>query len=240
MEMSHQMMGYDRAITMFSPDGRLLQVEYARKTIKQGSTAIAMICKEGVVFVVDKRILDSFVLPETIEKIWKIDSHLGATASGIISDARVLVERAQLVAQQHRVTYESPIDVLSIVKDISDINQSTTQNAGLRPFGASILFGGIDVDGPKLYEVDPAGIFFGYLVKVIGEGDGDVEKTLRKGYSYDLSVDDLIKLGITALVKVLDNNFDAKRLDCAYIGTKDKKYTKLSFQEIEKLYKQVK
>jgi len=240
MEMSHQMMGYDRAITMFSPDGRLLQVEYARKTIKQGSTAIAMVCKEGIVFVVDKRIIDPFVLPETIEKIWNIDNHIGATASGIISDARVLVERAQLVAQQHKVTYDSPIDVLSIVKDISDINQSTTQTGGLRPFGVSLLFGGIDVDGPKLYEVDPAGIFFGYLVKVIGEGDGDVEKVLRKEYSYNLDLNNLIKIGIKSLVKVLDNNFDVKRLDCAFISTKDKKFTKLSLQEVEKLYKEVK
>jgi len=113
--MSHQMMGYDRAITMFSPDGRLLQVEYAKKTVRQGSTAIAMICADGVLFVTDKRVIDSLIIPEAVEKIWQIDEHLGVTASGILSDARVLIERAQLKAQQHRITYDSPIDVESHV-----------------------------------------------------------------------------------------------------------------------------
>ena len=113
--MPHQLMGYDRAITMFSPDGRLLQVEYAKKTVRQGSTAIGMTCKDGILFVTDKRIVDSLVVPESVEKIWPIDDHIGGTASGILSDARVLIERAQLRAQQHRVTYDTPIDVISIV-----------------------------------------------------------------------------------------------------------------------------
>src|SRR3989338_11170708 len=101
--MPHQLMGYDRAITMFSPDGRLLQVEYAKKTVKQGSTAIGIVCSDGVVLVTDKRIVDVLVVPESVEKIYKIDEHIGATASGILSDARVLVERAQLRAQQHKI-----------------------------------------------------------------------------------------------------------------------------------------
>ena len=142
--MTHQMMGYDRAITMFSPDGRLLQVEYAKKTVRQGSTAIGMVCKDGVLFVTDKRIIDKLVVPESVEKIFQIDDHIGATASGILSDARVLIERAQLKAQQHKVTFDSPIDTLSIVKDMCNIKQICTQSGGLRPFGVSILVGGID------------------------------------------------------------------------------------------------
>src|SRR3989339_408713 len=129
---SHQMMGYDRAITMFSPDGRLLQVEYAKKTVRQGSTAIAMVCADGVLFVTDKRIVDTLVVPDSVEKIWQIDDHIGATASGILSDARVLIERAQLRAQQHRVTYDSPIDTVTIVKDMCDLKQICTQSGGLR------------------------------------------------------------------------------------------------------------
>src|SRR3989339_528126 len=158
--MPHQLMGYDRAITMFSPDGRLLQVEYAKKTVRQGSTAIAMVCADGVLFVTDKRIIDSLVVPEAVEKIWQIDEHIGATASGIFSDARVLVERAQLRAQQHRLTYDSEIDTLSIVKDISDLKQVCTQSGGLSPFGVALLVAGIDLEGPRLYETDPTGIFF--------------------------------------------------------------------------------
>ena len=141
---SHQVMGYDRAITMFSPDGRLLQVEYAKKTVKQGSTAIGLVCKDGVLFVTDKRIVDPLVVADSVEKISKIDDHIGATAAGILSDARVLIERAQLKAQQHQVTYDSPLDVLSVVKDVCDVKQVCTQSAGLRPFGVSLLIVGID------------------------------------------------------------------------------------------------
>src|SRR3989338_4038189 len=158
--MPHQLMGYDRAITMFSPDGRLLQVEYAKKTVRQGSTAIGMVCSDGVLFVTDKRIIDPLVVKESVEKIWQIDDHIGATASGILSDARVLIERAQLRAQQHRVTYDSEIDVLSIVKDICDLKQICTQSGGLRPFGVSILVAGIDNSKARLFETDPTGIFF--------------------------------------------------------------------------------
>ena len=156
--LQHQMMGYDRAITMFSPDGRLLQVEYAKKTVRQGSTAIGISCKDGVVLVTDKRLVDKLVVAESVEKIWQIDDHIGSTASGIISDARVLIERAQILAQQHRVTYDSPIDILSIVKDICNLKQITTQSGGYRPFGVSILVAGVDNGQPKLFETDPTGI----------------------------------------------------------------------------------
>src|SRR3989338_8098851 len=94
-------MGYDRSITMFSPDGRLFQGEYAKKTVKQGSTALGIACRGGVVLVVDKRVTSKLLVPEAIEKMFRIDDHIGATAAGIISDARVLVDRSQLKAQQH-------------------------------------------------------------------------------------------------------------------------------------------
>jgi len=136
-------MGYDRSITMFSPDGRLLQVEYAKKTVKQGSTAIGIACKDGIVLVCDKRITSKLLVPEAIEKMFRIDDHIAATASGIISDARVLIDRAQVKAQQHAVTYDTKIDVLSIVKEICDLKQICTQSAGLRPFGVSLLVGGV-------------------------------------------------------------------------------------------------
>src|SRR3989338_10617593 len=139
--MPHQLMGYDRAITMFSPDGRLLQVEYAKKKVKQGSTAIGIACKDGVVLVVDKRVTSKLLVPEAIEKMFVIDDHVAAAASGIISDARVLVDRAQMRAQQHSVTYDSKVDTISLVKEICDMKQICTQSAGLRPFGVSLLVG---------------------------------------------------------------------------------------------------
>jgi len=238
--MPHQIMGYDRAITMFSPDGRLLQVEYAKKTVKQGSTAIGIVCKDGVIFVTDKRIVDELVVPEAVEKIYQIDEHMGATASGILSDARVLIERAQLKAQQNRVTYDSPIDTLSIVKDICNLKQITTQSGGLRPFGVSILVAGIDQGVPKLFETDPTGIYFQYKATAIGEGENVIEEMLHKEYKDDITMDDGLKLAIGGLAKFLDKNFSAERIDCAYISIKDKKFTRMSKDDINKVITKIK
>ncbi|MBN1156748.1 archaeal proteasome endopeptidase complex subunit alpha [Candidatus Woesearchaeota archaeon] len=238
--MTHQMMGYDRAITMFSPDGRLLQVEYAKKTVRQGSTAIGMVCKDGILFVTDKRIIDKLVVPESVEKIFQIDDHIGATASGILSDARVLIERAQVKAQQHRVTFDSPIDTLSIVKDICNIKQICTQSGGLRPFGVSILVGGIDNGEGKLFETDPTGIFFQYKATAIGEGEVEIEDVLHKNYKDDTTIDEGLKLALKSLVKVLGEDFSADRLDCAYIKKGEKKFKKVSKDELNKVLAQVK
>jgi len=234
---SHQMMGYDRAITMFSPDGRLLQVEYAKKTVRQGSTAIGLVCKDGILFVTDKRIIDGLIVPESIEKIWQIDDHIGATASGILSDARVLIERSQVKAQQHRVTYDTMIDTLTIVKDICELKQICTQSAGLRPFGVSLLIGGIDNDGPKLYETDPTGIYFGYKASAIGEFETEIEEMLKKQYRDDMTIDDGFKLCIQALTKIIGKDITAERIDVAYIKTDEKKFKRFNKQIIEKAIK---
>ncbi len=237
---SHQMMGYDRAITMFSPDGRLLQVEYAKKTVKQGSTAIGMVCSDGVILVTDKRIVDKLVVPESVEKVFQIDDHIAATASGILSDARVLIERAQLKAQQHRVTYDSPVDTLSIVKDICNLKQITTQSGGFRPFGVSLLVIGVDDSVGHLYETDPTGIFFEYKATVIGEGETEIEDILHKEYKDDISIEDGLKLCIKSLNKVLDESFGVDRIDAAYIKFDEKKFRKVPKDKIDKILKEFK
>ena len=235
--MMHQQMGYDRAITMFSPDGRLLQVEYAKKTVKQGSTAIGMVCKDAVLFVTDKRIVDPLIVPESVEKIWMIDDHIGITAAGIISDARVLVERSQLNAQQHRITYDTAIDTASIVKELCSLKQICTQSGGLRPFGVSMLIGGIDKDGAKLYSTDPTGIYFRYKATIIGEGDADLAEELHKKYNDNISLDDGIKLAFELLKKHLGKEFKAERLDVAYITVENKQFTRLKPSEVAKAAK---
>jgi proteasome alpha subunit len=234
--MPHQLMGYDRAITMFSPEGRLLQVEYAKKTVKQGATAIGLVCKDGVVLVTDKRLIDTLIVPEATEKIFQVDDHIATTAAGILSDARVLIERAQLKAQQHRVTYDSPIDVLTIVKDICDLKQITTQSAGLRPFGVSLLVGGVDEDGEaRLFVTDPTGIFFQYMATAIGEGETEVQEMLHKQYKEDISTEEGVRLAVKALLKAVGENFTADRLDIVTISKDKKRFKKLSKAEIEKV-----
>ncbi|MBI4141609.1 archaeal proteasome endopeptidase complex subunit alpha [Candidatus Woesearchaeota archaeon] len=241
MQTPHQLMGYDRAITMFSPDGRLLQVEYAKKTVRQGSTAIGMACSDGVLFVADKRIVDKLVIPESVEKIFQIDDHIGATASGILSDARVLIERAQIKAQQNRVTFDAPVDTISIVKDMCALKQICTQSGGLRPFGVSIIVGGIDADGtPKLFETDPTGIFFQFRATVIGEGEPEIEETLYKEFNPKMTVEDGLRLALKALSNAFDKNITVDRIDAAYINSSEKKFTQVKKEKIEKLLREAK
>ena len=215
--MQHQMMGYDRAITMFSPDGRLLQVEYAKKTVSLGNTAIGMVCKDGVVLVTDKRVVDKLVVPEAVEKIWQVDDHVMATGAGILSDARVLVERAQEKAASYRITYDAPIDILSIVKDLCNLAQYCTQSGGLRPFGVALLIAGRDSDGHKLYQTDPTGVYHRWKATVIGEGEEAIQPILRKEYRDDITVEHGMALAIGALKKFLGESFDTARVDAAVI-----------------------
>jgi len=224
-EMSHQMMGYDRTSLMFSPDGRLLQVEYAKEAVKQGSTAIGMVCKDGVLLVADKRISDKLVVSSSIEKIFQVDEHIGATATGFVMDGRVLIERARVLAQQHTVTYGVPIEVPTLVKEISDVKQFYTQYGGARPFGVSILFIGVDEE-PVLYVTDPTGIFFEYKATAVGEDEIEVKSILNKTYKETMTIEEGLKVAVSALKKVLGKDFDIKRIDAAYIKKRNKKFTK--------------
>ncbi|MAG60418.1 proteasome subunit alpha [archaeon] len=231
-------MGYDRSITMFSPDGRLLQVEYAKKTVKQGSTALGITCKDGVVLVADKRVSSKLMIADAIEKTFPIDDHIVTTASGIISDARVLVDRSQLKAQQHFVTYNSKIDVLSIVKDMCDLKQICTQSAGLRPFGVSMLVAGIEEDGSiKLFVTEPYGLYFQYRAAATGEHDTEVEQILEKKWKASITVDQAVKLGIDALKEALKSDFDINNCDVAVIRSDNKKVKLLNRDVIKKLVK---
>lgn len=237
-QMQIDKMGYDRSITMFSPDGRLLQVEYAKKTVKQGSTAMGITCKDGVVLISDKRITSKLMVPEAIEKMFLIDDHIAATAAGIISDARVLVDRSQLKAQQHAVNYDSKIDVLSIVKEICDLKQICTQSAGLRPFGVSMLVAGVEEDGSiKLFLTEPYGLYFQYNAIAIGEGDAEVEAVLQNKWRSNMSVEEGIKLGLSAMKEFLKSDFNFNRVDAGYVDLKSKRFKKLSNDELKRLMK---
>jgi proteasome alpha subunit len=228
-------MGYDRTSIMFSPDGRLLQVEYARKTVKQGTSVIGMVCKDGVLLIADKRVTDKLIVPESLEKVYEVDEHIGASATGILSDGRILIERSQVVAQQHKVTFDEPIDVLGIVKDICNLKQAYTQVGGARPFGVSILFAGVDKSGkPRLYLTDPTGIFSEFMATAIGEGDNEIKDILDKEYKESLNLEDGMKLAVRALKKVLGKDFDINRIDGAYIKTSDRKFARLNKQELSK------
>ena len=236
-EMTHQAMGYDRTSIMFSPDGRLLQVEYAKKTVKQGTTALGIVFKDGALLVADKRIVEKLVVGKSIEKVFKVDDHIGATASGILSDGRILIERAQVMAQQHRITYSEPMPTESLVKEISNVKQLYTQVGGARPFGVSIMFIGITADEPQLFVTDPTGIFFEYKATAIGEADTTVKEILTKQYRENMNFEEAARLGFGALKKALGKDFGLERVDGAYILMKDKKFTRFTKDEIARFNK---
>lgn len=178
-DMQHQVMGYDRAATMFSPDGHILQVEYAEKTVRLGSASIGFSCVDGVVIISDKRVADNLIVADSANKIFEVDNHVIGTAAGILSDARVLVERAQLIAQQHRVTYDTPVDVLSVIRDLADVKQQFTQHHGVRPFGVSVMIAGVDSKS-KLFVSDVTENFFEYYASAIGENDEKIKELLDR------------------------------------------------------------
>ena len=235
-DMQHQVMGYDRAATMFSPDGHILQVEYAEKTVRLGSASVGFVCSDGVVILADKRMNDSLMVSESANKVFEVDNHIIGTAAGILSDARVLTERAQLIAQQHRVTYDSAIDVLSIIKDISDIKQQFTQHPGVRPFGVSVMIAGID-NRNRLFVSDITGNYFEYYASAIGENDEKIKEMLRKEYKQVMKIDEAIKLGLSIFKEVKGKNFNIDNFDAAFVPSSDKKIQRLNGDKLKKYLK---
>ncbi len=231
-DMQHQMMGYDRSVTMFSPDGDLLQVDYAEKAVRRGSASVGMICKDGVVIIADKGKKDELIVLKSADKIYEIDEHIIASAAGILSDARILINHVRVSAQQHRVTYDSPIDVESIIREISDVKQQYTQHPGVRPFGVALMVAGKNGDNCKLYTSDITGNYFEYNAIAIGENDGKIKEELRKRYKKDITVNEAIKLGLDIFEKVLGDKFDVKRFNVNYIKNDEDKFKKLSEDEI--------
>ena len=237
MEMQHQAMGYDRAATMFSPDGHLLQVEYAEKTVRLGSTSIGLVCKDGIVIIADKRIRDKLIAPESTSKIFEIDDHIIASAAGILSDARMLIDDAQVLAQQHRVTYDSPIEPLAVIRMIADKKQMFTQYGGSRPFGVSVLVGGTNKGKTNLYTSDVTGNFFSYKAIAIGENDEQIKEILRSEFSESMTIDEGIKFALGIFKKILGKNCEIDRFDVAYVPTHNTKATRVHGDALKKYVK---
>ncbi len=235
--LNHQMMGYDRSSTMFSPDGRLLQVEYAKKAVRQGTTSLGIVCKDGVLLLSDKRVLEKLMIAESIEKIFQVDDHIGASATGFLMDGRVLVERSQLIAQQHRITYDHPIDILSLVKDIANLKQAYTQFGGARPFGVNLLFAGVDDAGPQLFVTDVTGIYFQYKATAVGEMETQLKEILEKEYDENMNLEQGLKLAISAFKRAFGKDFDSDRLDGAFIKTSDSLFKRLDKEYLRKFSK---
>ena len=200
--------GYDRAITVFSPDGRLYQVEYAIETVRRGTIAVGVKCKEGIVIAVEEK-PRKLQISETAQKIFQIDDHVGVAAAGYIPDARSQVDNARFFSQSNKMIYDELVEVETIAKHLADQCQQFTQYAGVRPFGVALILGGVVNGKPQLFLTDPSGTYISYDAIAIGSGSDQVTDFLEKTYSSDLSLDDASALAAGGI----------------YLGSEDKEGT---------------
>ena len=237
MQPLQQNAGYDRAITVFSPDGRLFQVEYAREAVKRGTTSLGIKSKEGVVLVVDKRTTSRLVEAKSIEKIFQIDNHIGAATSGLVADARALIERARIESQINRITYNEPILVSGLAKKICDMKQLYTQNGGVRPFGSALIIGGVNGDSVRLFETDPSGALIEYKATAIGSGVAAAMDVFEENYDEECTLEEAIQLGLDALYEATKGATTENSVEIAVIEVATQAYRKLSDGEVAKYVK---
>jgi proteasome alpha subunit len=226
-------MAYDRTSTVFSPDGRLFQVEYARVAVQRGTTTAGVKFKDGVVLMADKNITSRLVELKSIEKISKIDEHIGCATSGLVADARVLVDYARVAAQINKITYGEKIPVELLVKKICDYKQAYTQNGGTRPFGTALLVGGVDERGIHIYETDPSGSLTGYNAGSIGEGRNTAMETFDEKYRENMELDDALILGLEALQMARETPLRAAAVDIGIVEI-EKKFARLDENDIQR------
>jgi proteasome alpha subunit len=226
-------MAYDRAITVFSPDGRLFQVEYAREAVKRGTTTVGLKFKDGVALIIDKRVTSRLIEPTSIEKIFKIDEHIGCATSGLVADARALVDYARITSQINRVTYNERVSVEQLVKKICDYKQNYTQFGGVRPFGTALLVAGVDDQGVHLFETDPSGALMAYKAGSIGAGRNTVIEIFEDKYKESMSMNDSIVLGLEALQKATEGEPNVLSVEIGVVKSGEK-FRKLETKEVEK------
>jgi proteasome alpha subunit len=227
---------YDRAITVFSPDGRLFQVEYAMELVNRGATILAISCSGGVVIGAEETV-DPLEESQYSWKIFKIDDHVGAAIVGLSSDARILIDQARVHAQSNKLTYDEPIDTEVVTKRICDIKQLYTQHAGVRPFGVSMIFAGVDKTGNRVFGTHPSGTYRGYKARTEGAGRETVFNILKEEYKEEMNLKDATKLVIKCLVKALEARQLPPRIKVAIISTDTKKMEILSDEKVEPVMK---
>ncbi len=231
--MQQGQMAYDRAITVFSPDGRLFQVEYAREAVKKGSTALGIKFKNGVALISDKKIRSKLVERNSLEKIQLIDDYVASVTSGLVADARVLIDFARIGTQQEKITYGSLVNMENLVKKVADQMQQYTQFGGVRPYGVSMIFAGYDGIGQRLFDCDPAGTINEYKAVAIGAGKEAVTNFLEKEYKDDLTEKEAIALAIKALKSAVEEDSEFRSPEVASI-VEGQKFKVYSSEEVAK------
>ena len=235
MQGQSQQQAYDRGITIFSPDGRLYQVEYAREAVKRGTASVGLRTPDGVVLAANRRVSSPLMERSSVEKIHKADDHVGVASAGHVADARQLVDLARRRAQGEQLRYGQQIGVETLTRSITDHIQEYTQTGGARPFGVALLVGGIEDGEPKLFETDPSGTDYEWQAAAIG-GDRDViQGYLEDNYHEELDVDGGIELAVRALSEPEDEVVAAEDVDVATITTDDEAFSSVSVDRLDSI-----
>jgi len=224
--------GYDMTPTMYSPDGRIYQVEYAIETVKRGTLAIGIQAKDGVVIAVEEKARDLQVA-ESTQKIFQVDDHIGVAAAGYIPDARVQVDSARFFAQSNKLTYDEPVEVETVAKHLADQSHQFTQYSGVRPFGVALIIAGVDKHGTRIFVTDPSGTYVPYAAVAIGGNSDEVTDFLEKNYKNEMSMDDAMSLAITA-INLKSDEKDTKNIRMSTIKTDTMLFEKVSNEELGK------
>jgi len=228
--------GYDHSTGIFSPEGRIFAAEYAKKAVEQGATSIGIQVKDGVILLAEKRVMP-LQEPDSVEKISKVDDHIGVATSGFMADARQLIQVARVKAQSYWLTFDEPIPGEALAEHICNVKVtrlSLDPQQGGRPYGVAMLIGSIDYDGvPRLFMTDPVGYHWGYLAAVIGRGSNQAGDYLEQHYKRTLKLPAAIRLGLDALRQATDSELDKNNVEIAQISVKTREFYRLSYAEIE-------
>jgi len=231
MQGQNQQQAYDRGITIFSPDGRLYQVEYAREAVKRGTASIGVRTSDGVVLAVDKRIRSPLMERSSVEKIHKADDHIGIASAGHVADARQLIDIARRQAQVNRLRYGEPVGVETLTKEITDYIQQYTQVGGARPFGVALIIAGIANGEPRLYETDPSGTPYEWKALAVGADRGDIRDYLEEHYDEEMTLEAGVDLALEALASVTEDGVTPEGIGIATIDVETETFSELSDDE---------
>jgi proteasome alpha subunit len=222
---------YDRGTSLYSPDGRIYQVEYAREAVKRGAPSVGVQATDGVVLAARSRAASELMESESIEKLHKIDDHVGAASAGHVADARKLIDYARRQAQVERLRYGEAIATETLAKRVTDFVQESTQLGGTRPYGASLLLGGLDGDEPRLFETDPSGTPHEWRAVAIGGDQADVIEFFEEEYDPELDVEGAVDLALRGLYDIADGEFAPETVSLATV-TPDEGYERLADETI--------
>ena len=224
--------GYDMTPTMYSPDGRIYQVEYAIETVKRGAIAIGLQANDGVVIAVEEKSRDLQVENIT-QKIFQVDDHIGIAAAGYIPDARVLVDSARFFSQSNKLTYDESVEIETVAKHLADQSHQFTQYSGVRPFGVALIIAGVDRKGTRIFVTDPSGTYVPYSAVAIGGNSDEVTDFLEKNYKEGMSMDDAISLAISA-INLKSDEKGVKHIRMSKIKSDSEQFEKISNDELAK------